>query len=83
MATASLKLPAPIQAQPPSARLVYIALQDNDGAMTTDRLTEETGVSPDRVRRLLSELADGGHVSAEPYPDGGRRKRWTIEEEAR
>lgn len=81
MSATSLELPAQIQAQPPSARLVYLSLRDSDGAMTTDRITDETGVSADRVRRLLGDLSDAGFVSAEPYPDDGRRKHWTITED--
>ncbi|MDS0284740.1 MarR family transcriptional regulator [Haloarcula onubensis] len=83
MATTSLQLPAPIQARPPSARLVYIALRDNAGPLTTDRLVEETGVSVDRIRRLLGELAEAGLVAAEPSPDDGRRKCWTVTEATR
>jgi DNA-binding IscR family transcriptional regulator len=83
MATAALQLPAPIQARPASARLVYIALRDTDEAMTTDRLAAETGVSVDRIRRLLCELADADLVSAEPSPEDARRKRWTATEVGR
>lgn len=77
MATTPLRLPAAVQARPPSARLIYLALRDGDGAMTTARLVEETGVSADRARRLLGDLVDAGLVTEERSPEDRRRKRWT------
>jgi DNA-binding transcriptional regulator GbsR (MarR family) len=80
MPATPLKLPASIQARPPSARLVYLALRDSDGSLTASHLADETGVSVDRVRRLLGDLNDAGLVRADSHPGDNRQKLWTATE---
>lgn len=73
-----LQLPSAVRDQPPSARLVYLALVEGETPMTVDTITAETGVSADRVRRLLGYLLEEDLVTADEHPSDGRRKVWTV-----
>lgn len=74
----TLQLPSAVRDQSPSARLVYLALVEGETPMTVATITAETGVSADRVRRLLGYLVEEGLVSSDEHPNDGRQKVWTA-----
>jgi len=76
---ATLRLPIALRDQPPSTRLVYLALLEGDTPLTVATITAETGVSADRARRVLTHLREEGLVAADEHPDDGRRKLYQLE----
>jgi hypothetical protein len=75
---ATLRLPAAVREQPPSTRLVYLALLEGETPLTVATITAETGVSADRVRRVLGHLREESLVTVDDDPTDGRRNVYSL-----
>jgi predicted ArsR family transcriptional regulator len=75
---ATLRLPAAVREQPPSTRLVYLALLEGETPLTVATIHQDTGVSADRVRRVLGHLCEEDLVAADDHPKDGRRKMYSL-----
>ncbi|MFW6435966.1 MAG: MarR family transcriptional regulator [Halovenus sp.] len=83
MAATLLNLPAPVRDHPsPSARLAWLALSKADRPLAIDTLVTETGVSADRIRRVLDTLREADLVERRDHPADARRNVYAARDSA-
>ncbi|AFZ74539.1 helix-turn-helix domain-containing protein [Natronobacterium gregoryi] len=69
------QLPQEVRDLPPSARLIWLALED--GPMTVDELQVSTGCSKKRIRDCARELEEEGLVESQTSLRDARKSIYT------
>lgn len=75
----SLKIENPdVEDLPPSAKLVYLVLQEADGDLTQRDILDRTTLPPRTARDALDDLIEAGVVEKQPNLGGDLRQSLYI-----